>query len=173
MTSKLVWTSIIAKVSAGWGYFLLLSKMPSFLDTVYGIPIFHNGIFTALTSLATGITQLIGGPLSGLILKKTKLSKTRIRKIFEHIALIGPAICFGLVTAIPCNSTAVIALLVLAMLLYGFITGGEWPIISEFAPDFAGTIFGIANILSMCTGFVAPYIVGVLLDENVSHKCAE
>lgn len=142
--------------------------MPSFLDSVYGIPIFQNGIFNALTTLATGIAMLIGGPLSGFILRRTKLSKTRVRKLFQDIALIGPAICIGLVPAMGCNSNAVVVLLVLAMLLYGFITGGEWPVISEFAPDFAGTIFGIANIFSMCTAFVAPYIVGVLLDENVS-----
>jgi len=146
--------------------------MPSFLSSVYGIPIFQNGIFNAMTTLATGIAMLIGGPLSGFILKKTNLSKTRIRKIFEDVALIGPAICIGLVPAMGCNSTAVVVLLVMAMLLYGFMTGGEWPIISEFAPDFAGTIFGIANIFAMCTGFVAPYIVGVLLDENVRlHSC--
>jgi MFS family permease len=142
--------------------------MPSFLSSVYGIPIFQNGIFNALTTLATGIAMLIGGPLSGFILSRTKLSKTRVRKLFQHIALIGPAICIGLVPAVGCDSNVVVVLLVLAMLLYGFITGGEWPVISEFAPDFAGTIFGIANVFAMCTAFVAPYIVGVLLDEDVS-----
>jgi MFS family permease len=123
-----------------------------------------------MTTLATGITMLIGGPLSGLVLKKTKLSKTRVRKIFENIALFGPAICIGLVPAVGCDSTAVVSLLILAMLLYGLNTGGEYPIISEFAPDFAGTVFGVAATLSIFPAFVAPYVVGVMLDEKVSHS---
>jgi MFS family permease len=123
-----------------------------------------------MTTLATGISMLIGGPLSGLVLKKTKLSKTRVRKIFENIALFGPAICISLVPAVGCDSTAVVTLLILAMFLYGLSTGGEYPIISEFAPDFAGTVFGVVATLSIFPAFVAPYVVGVLLDEKVSQS---
>ena len=149
---------------------MLLSKLPSYLDKVFGISLFHNGLFNAGTSLATGFTMVIGGPLSGLIIRKTsgKVSKTTIRKVFQLIAMLGPAVCLAIITGMGCRSTGVVALLVTALFLYGFTTGGEFGIISEFAPDFSGTIFGIAATLSAWPAFVAPPVVGVILGDSVS-----
>lgn len=145
--------------------------MPSYLDKVFGISLFHNGLFNAGTSLATGVTMVLGGPLSSFIIRKTahKVSKTTVRKVFQTIALIGPAICFGIITGMGCDSTAVVVLLITALFLYGFVTGGEFSIISEFAPDFSGTIFGIAATLSVWPAFVAPYVVGVMLGDSVRY----
>lgn len=36
------------------------------------------------------------------------------------------------------------------------------------APHVTGTVFGVANTLSSSFGFLAPQIVGFLLDEDVS-----
>jgi MFS family permease len=52
------------------------------------------------------------------------------------------------------------------MCLYGFITGGEYPIILEFAPEFSGTVFGFSNTFASSTGFLAPIIVGFILDSD-------
>lgn len=168
LISKTVWASIIAKLTASFGYYLLLTKMPSYLDSVFGIPIQQNGLFNSFIYLASGVSMVIGGPLSSLILSKTEISLTKVRKSFETIALMGPAICILLVPLSGCNSNLVITWLVLAMFFYGFITGGEWPIIGEFAPLYSGTVFGLANTPAMGMGFVAPLIVGALLDKDVS-----
>ncbi|CAG2110653.1 unnamed protein product [Medioppia subpectinata] len=61
---------------------------------------------------------------------------------------------------------AVVVLVVLSMCLYGFITGGEYPIIPEYAPEFTGTVFGITNTLASSMGFLAPIIVGQILDTE-------
>jgi len=138
---------------------------------VFGIPIIQNGLFNAMTSLATGLTMALCGPLSAYIIRKSapKLSKTMVRKIFGTIALMGPAVCLALITAVGCNSTAVIALLITALFFYGFMTGGEFSIISEFAPDFSGTVFGIVATLSVFPAFLAPYVVGIIVDDRVSR----
>ncbi|XP_054161313.1 sialin-like isoform X2 [Oppia nitens] len=168
LTSRCVWSSIIWKISAGWGYYLLLSKMPSYLDKVFGLSLLQNGLFNAMTSLATGLTMAFCGPLSAFIIRKAspRLSKTAVRKIFASIALLGPASCLALITALGCNSQAVITLLIMALFLYGFMTGGEFTIISEFAPDFSGTVFGIAATISVFPAFVAPYVVGIILGDK-------
>jgi MFS family permease len=165
--SKAVWASIAGKVFAGWGYNLLLSKMPSYLDTVFGISILENGLYSAIITVATGITMLLGGPLSEIVIKKTNLSRTRVRKIFEEIALIGPGVCIALVPAMGCDYIPVIALLALSQLFYGINTGGEYPIIAELAPDFSGTVFGFVATISTIPTIFTPYVVGVLLDKKV------
>lgn len=119
--------------------------------------------------MVSAFSMITAGPLSLYLYKNFSkfISLTRIRKNFAIISILGPAICILLIPQFGCNSLIVIILLFIAMFLYGFMTGGEWPIISEFAPAFSGTVFGIANTPAMATGFVAPFIVGIFLDQNV------
>ncbi|XP_054162157.1 uncharacterized transporter slc-17.2-like [Oppia nitens] len=170
-TSRPLWTAVNAKLCAGWGYYLYLSKMPSYLDKVFGMPLMQNGMFNSMLSLATGITMALGGPLSALIIKryKNRISKTNIRKLFESVALIGPAVCLLAITQIGCHSQSVVALLIVALFLYGLFTGGEFAVYGEIAPDFSGTVFGIAGTLGAIPGFVAPYAVGVILGDQPGH----
>ncbi len=66
-----------------------------------------------------------------------------------------------------CDTSAVITLLLLGMFLFGAISGGEFAVIPEYAPNYSGTVFGVANTLASTTGFMGPQIVGYLLDNLV------
>ena len=81
--------------------------------------------------------------------------------------MFGCAVCLLLVPIVGCNSSAVIALLLVGMFVYGFITGGEYGVIPEYAPDFSGTVFGFANTFASFTGIVGPMLVGYLLEHGV------
>lgn len=156
---------------AGFGYFLLLTKMPSYLSTIFAIDIFKNGTFNATATLAQGVCGLLAAPLSNWIIKRTQVRSIIVRKVFQSVAMMGPALCLCMIPVFGCNSTGVIVMLIGAMLLYGCFTGGEWTTISEYAPNSAGTVFGFANILAFASGVFAPYIVGILLDsENASNR---
>ena len=84
--------------------------------------------------------------------------------------MFGCAVCLLLVPIVGCNSNAVIALLLIGMFIYGFITGGSYGVIAEYAPDFSGTVFGVANTLASTTGFIGPMLVGYLLDNEVTVR---
>ena len=83
--------------------------------------------------------------------------------------MFGSAISLLLIPTVGCNSSAVIALMLLSMLSYGAVTGGEYGIIPEYALNYSGTIFGVANTLASTLGFVCPLIVGLLLDHGVCY----
>ena len=174
MCSGPVWGSIINKTCATWLYYLLLSKLPSYLDKVFGISVFHNGLFNAGTSLAAGVSMAVCGPLSNHIIRKSshRISKTTVRILFQTVALLGPALCLAVITGMHCTSEVVVGLMITALFLYGFMTGGEWPVISEFAPDFSGTVYGIAATIAVWPSFVTPYVVGVMLGDSVSDLFA-
>ena len=79
----------------------------------------------------------------------------------------GPAICLFIIPFFGDDKTLIIVLSIASMTFLGFITGGEYPIVSEFAQDFAGTTFGIANTFGSLSGFMAPNIIGWILEANV------
>ena len=105
------------------------------------------------------------GFVSDAIGQKKYVSDTASRKIFETIALGGPAICILLVPFAPCNLWELIGLLITAMIIFGLNAGGDKPIVVDVAPDHSGTIYGITNAIASLPGILAPLLVGYLINQ--------
>ncbi|UYV62381.1 SLC17A5 [Cordylochernes scorpioides] len=166
LTSLPVWAVTTAKFAGTWGFTCLLTKLPAYLADVLNLSIQKNGMINALVYTAEIAVMLLSGYVSDWLRKKRYLSTTSIRKIFESIALLGPAVCLSLVPAAGCQNVMVVTLLVLSMGLYGCIGGGDVPDFVDIAPEFAGTIFGFANGLAGTTGFLSPLMAGIFLDSD-------
>jgi len=147
-----------------------MTKMPSYLSQVFHIEIFKNGVFSAGMSLSQGLCALFAAPLSNWIIGTFQFKSLSIRKIFQCVAMYGPFLCFVLIPSLDNSSEAVIVLLIGAMFLYGFFTGGEWSTGSCFAPNCSGTVFGISNCLAFAMGVFAPLLVGILLDADKAES---
>ena len=145
--------------------------MPSYLSSVFHIAIVHNGAISATASLAHGLCGALAAPASNWMIQKCHCRAIVIRKLFQSVAMFGPALCLGLIPAVDCSCSGVTGLLVGAMLLMGFTRGGEWTLISEYAPNSVSTVFCFANILAFAMGMTAPYVVGILLDSDPTTNC--
>lgn len=82
--------------------------------------------------------------------------------------LYGPMICLVLVGYANCNKDAAIGLLCGAVGLNGAVYSGYMNSHLDLAPNFAGTLMGITNTFATIPGFVAPQVVGMLIDGHVS-----
>ncbi|XP_027194334.2 sialin-like [Dermatophagoides pteronyssinus] len=171
ITSTAVWSSIISKSACSYGYFMFLSKLPSFLHSVYHIDITYNGFINSATALAYGITCFLSPYIvNQMIVKQYFKRPVIIRKLSQTIAMLVPAICLILITIFDKedDKIIVIILLIIAMFGYGFVTGGEWTMVSDYAPNFVGTVSGITLMLGFINGILAPYIVGLILDSTIA-----
>ncbi|XP_023217578.1 uncharacterized protein LOC111619972 [Centruroides sculpturatus] len=166
LTSGPVWAIAIAKFCWSWGFYTLLSKLPSYLATVLHFPIQQNSLINALVYIANSASLIISGYISDVIIKKGILQVTTVRKICETIGLLGPGICMAIIPLIGCDTLKVIILLTISMGLFGCIGGGDMVAVVDLAPDYAGTIFGLTNGLSCIPGFLAPHLAGILLDKD-------
>ncbi|CAG2117364.1 unnamed protein product [Medioppia subpectinata] len=139
-SSKPVWASILTKICACFGYYIMCTKMPTYLDNVFGVSITSNSWFNSMM----------------------------------YGSLLTCAVCMFLIPVVDCNAIAVIALMLVGMTAFGFITGGEFCVVPEYAPSYAGSVFGVSNTLASTTGFIGPQIVGLLLDyggdSGVRHQ---
>ena len=57
--------------------------------------------------------------------------------------------------------------LFIAMFALGANTGGDMPLVSEVAPDIAGTVFGLTNTMASAMGIGAPMLSALLLESGV------
>ena len=64
------------------------------------------------------------------------------------------------------SSSAAMGLLTVAVGMDGFIAAGEQSAMLDIANNFAGTLMGVINALGNTMGFVAPMIVGLLINNH-------
>lgn len=154
-------------MSSSFGLSLFISKIPTFLHGVFGVAIVYNGILNSGCAFASGLSAFVSAPLANYIIIRFQIRTILVRKIFQTISLLGPAICLCGITLFPDNFNLTVIGLISAMYFSGFYSGGEWTLVSDYAPNFSGTVFGFVGILSYLTGVLVPHMVGVILDSPI------
>ena len=90
----------------------------------------------------------IQAQLSDYLLRNKIWSRTAVRRVFNSIGLILPAIALSFITTLKCDTDAVIAMICLCCGFSGFIFSGyNTPNHADLAPAYAGTLFGITNMI--------------------------
>lgn len=91
-----------------------------------------------------------------------------MREMNKTLAMVGPGLCLALVPALGCDESLIMLLIVLAMFFYGSICGGDMAIVSDFAPEVVGSVFGLCNMFSSVAGIIGPIAFGLVVNDNVS-----
>merc|ERR1719239_1217936 len=114
----------------------------------------------------------ITGKLFDLIRTNCDISVTNLRKMFNSIAFLLPALTFIGLAILPCTEkVGHVALLAVGMAVPELaITGGFYFSHSEVGGPHSGVLFGITNTFAQIPGFLTPLLVsfmtqGGTLDE--------
>lgn len=97
-----------------------------------------------------------------------KLSTTATRKIFTGFAVLIPGFLMIIQIFFGHDRTISVTLFTLQLFINGAVTAGYLGNGLDIAPNFSGTIFGLANTLSSLGGFLSAFMVGTLTYHNVS-----
>ncbi|XP_046815652.1 putative inorganic phosphate cotransporter [Vespa crabro] len=169
-TSTPMWALIIAHCGQNWGYWTLLTEMPTYLNSVLGFDIEKNGGISALPYLAMWILSFPISWLSDYALKKN-VSRSITRKLANTLAYWGPAAALIVLGFVPINNPlwTVIILIVAVGLNAGSLCGYQLNHI-DLSPNHAGTMMSITNCLASVTAIIAPIICGeIITDLSSTH----
>ncbi|XP_046556711.1 uncharacterized transporter slc-17.2-like [Haliotis rubra] len=180
LTSQAMWACLIAQVCYNWIIYTLLTDIPTFLNEVLDFNITENGLLSSIPYLSQAVSGMLSGQMADYIRSRKFLSTTATRKIFQAIAFIGSGVCLigtGFVNVE--NRYVAIVLLTIGMWFAGFAYGGFVVNTVDFAPRYAGILFGITNAAATIPGMVAPVIAGAMTPNktqeewrNVFYVCA-
>lgn len=78
-----------------------------------------------------------------------------------------PAICIAAVPWMGCNIVAIVTLVTVAIGLSGAKYSAQFANFIDIAPNFAGTLLGIAYIFVSIPGWMSPLIAGIVTKGQV------
>ena len=158
---------IITDFANGWGIITIGVFLPTYMKNVQQVDLKQNGVLSALPFPLRYFGGVILCKIADIVLQNKILSTTNIRRLFNSIALVPPAIALvmiGFATGgLECNTNYVVILFCLGMFFNGAFSAGHFSSHLDLAPNFAGTLMGISNTFAGgVAGFVVPTIIGAI-----------
>ncbi|XP_034247145.1 putative inorganic phosphate cotransporter [Thrips palmi] len=167
LTSVPLWALFASHLGWMWGYWVLLTCLPSYINNLLDVGIEWNGLLSAAPQLAMMILSLVFGWMGDTIQSRHLMSITATRRLFNTIGMFGPgALCILAAWLGPSNPPLAVSLLtVMGGLCSACFTGAIINYV-DIAPNFGGVTFAIANMLGSFVSAFAPYAEGLLVDRK-------
>ncbi|KAJ8923211.1 hypothetical protein NQ315_001766 [Exocentrus adspersus] len=165
-TSLPVWAIVVTHGCSVFGYFTVVNQLPTYMKDVLHFNIKENGLLSSLPYLGKYVMAVIASWLADKLRRSGRLSTTATRKLFTTFALTVPAVLMGIQAIWGEDSALSVTVFTASLFFNGAVTAGYLCNGLDIAPNFSGTIFGIANTLSSFGGWLSTQIVAALTEEE-------
>nr|CAD7426774.1 unnamed protein product [Timema monikensis] len=165
---KLYIEASLAKITSSdknWGFWTLLTEMPTYMSSVLNFNISENSLLSALPYLMMWIMSFIMSWAADLMEARKTISLTVSRKLFNSIAHWGPAVALiGL--GYSRDTTLAVGLLTAAVAANAGVYVGFQVNHIDLSPNYAGTMMGITNCVANIMSIMGPLMVGVIVHDD-------
>ncbi|CAM1304127.1 Uncharacterised protein g3683 [Pycnogonum litorale] len=166
-TSMPVMAIVVAHFSENWGFYTMLTELPSYMKDVLHFNLENSGFLSAIPYLTMTIIILFSGQLADFLRRKKYLSTTAVRKLFNTVGFLGQ-MTFMLLAGHATSTVQAIVFLAFAVGMDGFAVSGYNVNHLDISPKYAGILMGITNTAATIPGIVTPVFKGAV----VVHKTA-
>lgn len=170
LTSGPVWAINVGQIAIFFGYATLCNEIPSYMDQVLHLDIKKIGIYSGLPYFGAYFTSLGSSHFADYLRKSGKLSTTAVRKIFESLGLLIPALAMLFLVFWGNLTPVAVTLFTISITTCAIATAGHCTNMLDISPNFAGTICGLVNTFSALTVYISTEIVALLLNNNNSFQ---
>ncbi|EDW02609.1 putative inorganic phosphate cotransporter [Drosophila grimshawi] len=153
--------------ATAWGFYTLLTQIPSYMNNILGKDIKSNALLSSLPYIANLGLGFVFIWMSKLMDKYTSLSLGFSRKFFNSIGHYIPMCLLVALGYVPKeHDTLAVVLLTLTVGLNSAIHLGFQVNHIDLSPNYAGTLMGISNALASIMSLSAPLLVGVIVTDK-------
>jgi MFS family permease len=161
------WGTFLGSSCYTYGYFFLLTWLPSYLVNERHVSLQQMAILGSLPFWGAAVTATTSGWLSDRWIHAGG-TPTRVRKTFVATGLLLSSVMA--LAPIVNDLHLSVALLVAAYGAFGIFASNHWAISQTLAgPDAAGKWSGLQNTVSSAMGIVAPIITGLIVQKTGSY----
>lgn len=151
-----------------WGFWTLLTEIPSYMKNILGMDIKKNALLSALPYTAMFLLCFVFSTIQSMLSRRQCLPLSVSRKLFNSIGHWIPMvtlIALGYVNADQINLA--IILLTITVGINGSTYLGFQVNHIDLSPNFAGVLMGITNCAANIMSIIAPLIVGFIVNDEV------
>ncbi|XP_076472601.1 sialin-like [Babylonia areolata] len=170
VTSKALWVCLVAHFCNNWMHYTLMTSLPTFMKEVLHYDVKENGLLSSIPYMAMFVVSIIGGHVADF-LRAHCISTRLTRRLYQATSFLGAGACLVGVGFVNCeHRTLAVVLLAVAVGFEGLCYSGYMVNHIDFAPRYAGVIYGITNTVSTIPGVVAPEVAGLLTPNRTQEE---
>ncbi|XP_037956117.1 putative inorganic phosphate cotransporter [Teleopsis dalmanni] len=172
LTSRPFLTLLLVHCSNNWGFWTLMTEIPTFMKNILGVNIRSNGPLSALPYLVMCILSFCFTILADFINGLNGITLSFSRKFFNTLGQWVPMcalITLGYITTSNTNvSTIAVTLLTVAVGVNSATYLGIQVNHIDLSPNYAGALMGITNCVANIIAIIAPLAVGVIVTDETN-----
>lgn len=158
-----LWAILVTQCGNSWAFYTLLTELPTYMAQILHFDIQSNAVLSAIPYLTSWICGILISIFADWLLSKGYLSLSMSYKVFNSIATVIPSLGLLGVAYVGCDKVAVQLLLAIPGAFGGAVYAGNQMNHIALSPKYAGTMYGITNAASNMCGFLAPYVIGMII----------
>lgn len=157
------WAIVSVDVGNMFGLTVFFSLLPTYMKNVLGYSIKENGVLSSLPFLCRYLGAISFSTVGDWLLSAGKLKVLTCRRLSSFISMFFPALMCIATAYSGCSGTLTVVFLCLNNFANGAVVNSVLSNYMDIAPNFAGTIFGIANTACAIMMFLAPVCVAAII----------
>ncbi|XP_056638287.1 sialin [Diorhabda sublineata] len=170
LTCAPVWAIIVTHGCSVFCYFTVVNQLPTYMKDVLQFNIKNNGLLSSLPYFGKYLMAVLASYAADKLRKSGRMSTTVTRKVFTTFACSLPAIMMVIQALWGKTSAISVTVFTCALFFNGAVTAGYLSNVLDIAPNFSGTIFGMANTLSSIAGWVSTKVVAVITETESTFR---
>ncbi|XP_049305516.1 putative inorganic phosphate cotransporter isoform X2 [Bactrocera dorsalis] len=160
------WAILIGNCTYSWGFWTMMTQIPSYIKNVYNQDIQSNALLSALPYVANLVLSLFFCALAHKLLSAKVTSTNASRKIFNTIGTWIPmaaSIALGSIDADQPDLAVILLTVAVGVNSASFL--GAMVNLIDLSPNFAGTLMSMTNFAGTMMSVIAPLVVGVIVTD--------
>lgn len=167
LTSMPVIAIAVAHFSAMWGFYTLLTHLPSYMNDIFDFDLEKSGFISSIPYLVMTLLLFVSSFLADWLQMNNYLSTTQVRKYFNSLSFLAQMI-FLLLAVYFIETSLIIICLTLSFGLGAFSLSGYLANPLDIAPQFSSIIVGFSNTFATLPGLISPVVTGYIVSTPVS-----
>ena len=170
LTSFPVWALALAYFANNWGYYTMITCLPTYMYDVLGLNMTTNGALSAVPFLVLLIVNPVLALFADWLRYPGRLSTTVVRKIFCVSGLIFGGCFFILVGFTDCSVALAVATECAVLTCVGLVFCCVEVNHLDLAPVYAGPIMGVVYTVANLASIAAPMSVSAFTKEEQTRS---
>lgn len=166
MCSVPLWAILLTQCGQSWAFYTQLTELPTYMSNILHFDIQSNALLNAIPSLTAWFMGIACSTLADWMLARRYITQLNSYKLWNSIASVVPSLGLIGITYVGCDWVWVTFMLAGVGSLGGAVYAGNQMNHIALSPKYAGTMYGITNSAANICGFLAPYVIGLIINHR-------